>query len=554
MAIKSSTGALTDEQKQAQNKRYEEGHEYDYVFIGTGHSALSCAALLANAGKKVCMLEAHDTPGGYAHTFRQGEFHFCAQVHYIWGCGPGEKFNVFLNKLGIEQDISFELYDPDGYDHIVLPDGKRVKFPYGFDRLAESIASHYPDQKESINNFVQLMKKIRSEMKKLPIRPIKWWEKLIKWPQFLTLLKYRKATLQNVFEECKLSKEVQAVFGGNAGDFGAPPDELSIFAFVGLMSGYNTGAYYPTKHYKHYIQSLADFIVSKDGCHIYYETPVEKIKTEFGRVTEVTTKDGKSFNANEYICNADPQKAAKNLIGWEKFSPEMQKKLSYEYSPSGIMIYLGLKDIDLKKLGFGKFNIWHLQSWDMNENWHKKDLDDRFSDIWFFMSTPTLHSNAPGTTPGDNYEIMEVASFVNYDLFKDAQDRSYAEYAKLKMQYAEKLIDLVAKYYIPDIRKHIVVKTIGSPTTFEDYAMAPQGNAYGANLTPAHLSLGKLKRETGFANLHWCNATSGAAGMHGTLATGMQLYMDLTGDEFYTGKEAASDEDLVERSIKAATA
>ena len=35
MAKKTSTGALTKEQHAFQDKRYAEGHQYDYVIIGT---------------------------------------------------------------------------------------------------------------------------------------------------------------------------------------------------------------------------------------------------------------------------------------------------------------------------------------------------------------------------------------------------------------------------------------------------------------------------------------------------------------------------------------
>ena len=100
---KHSTTALTPEEHQKQDLRFTDGHEYDYVFIGTGHSAITCAALLANSGKKVCMLEAHDIPGGYAQSFKRGEYYFCAQVHYIWSCGPGDKIFEILRKLGLLQ-------------------------------------------------------------------------------------------------------------------------------------------------------------------------------------------------------------------------------------------------------------------------------------------------------------------------------------------------------------------------------------------------------------------------------------------------------------------
>ena len=82
--------------------------------MGTGMSALTVGALLANSGKKICMVEAHDHPGGMAHSFTMGDYTFCAQVHYIWGCAPGGRIYEFLNRIGLEKDITFELFDTNG--------------------------------------------------------------------------------------------------------------------------------------------------------------------------------------------------------------------------------------------------------------------------------------------------------------------------------------------------------------------------------------------------------------------------------------------------------
>ena len=538
-----STGALTQKDLDKQDKIYSQGHDYDFVIIGTGNSALTAGALLANAGKRVCLLEAHDIPGGYAHTFKMGDYAFCAQVHYIWGCAPGGKIYEFLKKIGLEKDITFELYDPTGYDHMIMPDGKRVKIPFGFDKLAENIEEAYPGQKQNVERFCKILSDIRRELSNFPSRDIKWWEYLTKGLSFRTLLRYRNKTLQDVFNECKLSKEAQAVLCAQAGDFGSPPNELSLFPYAGLFGGYNIGAYYPTKHYKYYIERLAKFITDHEGCHIYYETPVNKINTDKENVLSVETKDGKIFTAGNYLCNMDPQSAAK-IIGWEKFPESFKSSLSYKYSPAGIMIYLGMKEsFDPKKYGLGKHNTWHLTQWDMNKMWDEEAKGD-FSNPWWFMSTPTEHSNYPGTAPKGGH-ILEIATFTDYKLFKDAQDKSYVEYLKLKNSIANRLLDLVEKYHIPDLRKHIAVTTIGSPTTSEDFVVAHKGNAYGSLMTPKQMALGRLKAKTPWKNLFWCNASSGYAGIYGTVHTGVQLYMELTGDNFFDSSKSPSDDEVI---------
>ncbi|MBI3261196.1 NAD(P)/FAD-dependent oxidoreductase [Candidatus Berkelbacteria bacterium] len=488
-------------------------YKYDYLILGTGMSALSAGALLSNAGYKVCMLEAHDIPGGYAQSFKWGDFYFCGQVHYIWGCGPGGLINRFLTRIGLEKDITFELFDPDGYDRMAMPDGKIVKIPYGWDKLVANIESAYPGQGPPAQKFVDVLAAIRAELRSVPDRKIRWSDFLTAPFLYPNLIRYRNATVQNVFDKCELSREAQAALIANAGDYMAPPEELSIFVVVGLLGGYNTGAYYPTKHFRYYIDRIAKYISDHRGCHIFYETEVTKIETEGDCVTGVITHDGRRFTGRTIICNIDPQKAS-YMIGREKFPKRYLPKVSYEYSPSGVVVYLGLKDIDLKKYGFGSYNTWHLEQWDMNKMWRDQAMGD-FSKPWFFISTATMHSKAPGVAP-PNHEIMELATYVDYEYLEKFKKVSYEAYDQEKNRIADIMIDLMEKKYVPDIRKHIATKVIGSPSTNKDFVWAPFGNAYGSYMSPHQVGLRRLRAETPWTNFFWCNASSGFASIHGS--------------------------------------
>ena len=66
----------------------------DYLIVGSGLSSLAFGALMAKAGKRVTVLEAHYLAGGYGHTFSYQHaddvYRFNAQFHYVWNCGPEE--------------------------------------------------------------------------------------------------------------------------------------------------------------------------------------------------------------------------------------------------------------------------------------------------------------------------------------------------------------------------------------------------------------------------------------------------------------------------------
>lgn len=526
-----STGALSVEQRARQEALYREGLAHDYLIVGTGMAALALAALLARTGARVLMLEAHDRPGGYVHTFRMADWAFCAQIHYIWGCGPGQRIDRFLRKLGLESEITFEPLDPAGYDHVVLPGGRRVLIPCGFEALARNIDEAFPGQGEKVRRFTRILDRISHEVEALPDQ-IRWWQYLTRFLEFRTLLRHRNATLGQVFDECELSPESRAILIANCGNFMCPPRDLSILAYNGLFSGYNRGAWYPTNHFGPMVDRLVHSITDHPGCHILYEHEVVAIQQHGDRITGVRTGDGKTFTAPVIICNMDPRRAA-SMIGRDRFPPRMLDSLSYEYSGTAVTLYLGVQGIDLRDHGFGRHNTWHLEQWDMDRAWDESMAGD-WSRPWMFLATPSLHTSVAGTTPPGG-QILELATSASYDQFRELFDTDRRAYLKKKNEVRDRLIDLAEQRYIPSLRKHVVLKVAGSPTTNEAFCLAPRGNAYGQDLVPGNMGTGRLRAQTPWKNFFWCNASSGYPGVHGTIGTGMRLYMDLTGDRCFTG-------------------
>ncbi|MFN5464553.1 MAG: NAD(P)-binding protein, partial [Cyanobacteriota bacterium] len=51
-------------------------NEVDLIVVGSGLGGLCAGAVAASYGLEVMVLEAHSQPGGAAHGFRQGGFHF----------------------------------------------------------------------------------------------------------------------------------------------------------------------------------------------------------------------------------------------------------------------------------------------------------------------------------------------------------------------------------------------------------------------------------------------------------------------------------------------
>ena len=508
--------------------------ELDYVVVGAGMGGLTVASLLAHAGARVAVVEAHEYPGGCCHTFPMGEhYRFCAAVHYIFSCGAGEPVDSLLRKLGLHEAVTFERLDPDGYDHFSCPSaGLRFRIPNGLQKWCERLCDQFPDEQAAIRSFFAVVTSLAQQLDRLP-ETFSFAEVARAFaasPRVVEVLRYRKHTLQRLLDEHRLSRAVQAIVSTQLGDVGLPPKEVSLLIWVALVARYGDGAYYPTEHFASLVDSVTAVIANAPGCVVAYNATVVAARVERGRIASVVTADGREFRGKRFICNADP-KWFVSLLGRDRFPRGFLKKLDYEYSASSFSLYLGLRGVDLGAHGFGNWNVWHYPSLDINGVYDAQHGRDDLSDPWLFMSTPTLCSpHAKTRHAPEGEQILEVITTCAYLPFEERSARGLKDYTERKNVIRDRMIDIVEAHYLPDLKKHIVMRVAGTPTTNRRYLWAPGGNIYGSALTPANVDATRLGARSPIENLFFVGASASFPSIGGTVGGGERLYTLLTGD------------------------
>jgi all-trans-retinol 13,14-reductase len=504
----------------------------DYLIVGSGLSALVFGALMAKSGQTVQILEAHEYAGGFGHTFTMAkQYTFNAQLHYVWDCGEGDTVNRVLRKLNLEQNVTFERYDPNGFDHMRMP-GYALDIPSDSQELIQRLSILFPNNADNIRQFILEVQATREGLKQLS-PPLNSTKILKHWQTVFRTLLYLNSTLQDVFNKFKLPQAAQTLLALQWPDFLLPPDQLSFYAWVILFTGYQQGAFYPTQHFEQVINSLVN-VIEEHGGKILFNQEVTQFKVLNRTIVGVQTIDRVTYQTHEFsgetvICNMDPKKAAK-MIGLEQFSRTLRHKLDYDYSPSNFMAYCVVKDLDLRNFGFGQWNLFHTGHQDLNEAFRQMYERHDYSNPSFAITTPTLFTEACRDCPED-CQIIEFLTVADYEYFKTLQGISRKAYSQKKEEILDSILDVVEAQYVPNLRQHLVFKIAGSPTTNERFCWCPHGNSYGSSLTPRNMGLGRLNYNTSLQNFYFCNASSGYPGFAATFWTGAILYQHLSGDE-----------------------
>ncbi len=260
-------------------------------------------------------------------------------------------------------------------------------------------------------------------------------------------------------------------------------------------------------------------------------TEVTRIGVADGRAESVTTAAGERFEADLVLFDGDAR-ASMDLIGAEHFGRRFRRKLDYEYGPSVVSMYLGLKDIDLRAYGLGEENIYWHPKVDLNEVY-----DDQLGDTiperpFLFCNAPTLRRHRGPLAPEGGAQLVVVAP-CRFEVFERLRARSEEAYQAAKRTWAERLRGVIEEEFVPDLGEHVEVEVVGTPLTNRFYVRAPKGNCYSTPLDPRHVNLRRVNYRSPFPNLHYVGASASLPGFATLVHFACLLYGELTGDRVY---------------------
>ena len=135
---------------------------YDAAIIGAGMSGLAAGIRLAHFGKKVCIFERHNAPGGlnsfYSLAGRKFDVGLHAMTNYVPVGVKGTPLGKLLRQLRIDRD-EFALCPQKQSKVSFGPDGETtLRFTNDFAVLDAEVTTKFPAQADGWRRLVQLVK------------------------------------------------------------------------------------------------------------------------------------------------------------------------------------------------------------------------------------------------------------------------------------------------------------------------------------------------------------------------------------------------------------
>ncbi len=513
--------------------------QYDVIIIGSGVGGLSAAICLAREGKKVLVLEQHDVPGGWCHSFYLNGFRFTPGVHYVGLLDKGQSTSKLYEGLGIANNLVFFRMNPDAYEHCHIGND-RFNFPANFEALIERLSEKFPKEKKNITKYLNLVRNVSRQLQLLPYVNGFWQHLTIPF-RTKEMGKYALFSLKRVINWHLKDPLLKKILNIQFGDHGLSPAKASFPLHCAVMDHYFNGGFYPMGGGGAIVKAMTNKIKTYNG-EVRTSTSVKKILIDSGKVKKaigVLLESGEQLFSDLIISNADPDITYRKLVGEQHLSKRLIKKLNKtKYSCTSLMLFLTV-DADLRKIGLDSGNIWLMEDGEMDDVYSKMlhpnvELDEAFPGM--FISCTTLKD--PVSFDGKHHTI-EAITYIDYDVFKEFENEDFErskKYLDFKEIMKRKMLNTIEKV-IPEIKKHIVHSDLGTPITNEYYINSTAGSVYGTEKSLKNIGPFAYKAKSEIKNLFLCGASIASHGVAGAGYSGVQTAGEILGksqDELVT--------------------
>ncbi len=442
------------------------GGKWDAIVIGAGHNGLVCAALLAQAGKSVLVLEAEQQVGGAATTRELTDgFSISACAHLLYQLQPEICRELKVSPTLAHEDMVTIALSPDG-DHVRIA-GNAVT------GVAAEDAEQYRRFRKRSLRYAKLLRGFANRPP--PRLGTSHWRDLLSLARMGfdirrlgrdDMREFLRIIGMNIHDEVterftnpllRGAICLDAVLGTHLG----PRSPNTMFTYLYRLAGDNGRCAIP-KGGMGMVSAVLAQAARSAGAEIVTTTPVRRIVVDNGRVTGVETEAGEVLSSYTVISNADPKRTVMRLVGARHFETGFIKRMHHLRSQgNAAKLHLALDGLpQIDGLAFSDFGERLLIAGD--EHYVERAFNPakygEFSTAPVIeMTVPSIHDESLAP-PGKHVmsAVVQYAPFALRDGWTDAT----------RQRFLDTAMATIAEY-LPGIERHVVASELLTPADIE---------------------------------------------------------------------------------------
>ena len=514
-------------------RRYRPGRlngPYDALVIGSGIGGLTTAALLAELGWRVAVLEQHYTAGGATHSYERAGYEWDVGVHYLGDMGARTTVRRMMDFL-TQGQLDWAPMDSH-YDRFFI--GDRV-----YDAVAgraafrDNLVAHFPREAPAIDRYLQLLGEVSRGMRTFTLdRTLPPWAAAVAGP----LLRRRlppsfDRTTWEVLSELTDDPELIAVLTGQWGDLGLPPKRSSFVIQALIAKHYLHGGFYPVGG----AWRIADTILPRiraTGGEVFTYARVEQVLVHEGRACGVRMADGSEIAARCVISDAGAINTFARLLPAEVTEQRGYDRLIEGVKPSigHLGVYIGLQGT-AEEFRLPKTNYWIYPGNDYDAALDRflADPEGPFPAVYISFPSakdPDFARRHPGKA------TIEIVAPAPYETFAPWAERTWGQrgedYRALKQHYGERLLEHLYDK-VPQVRGRIDYWEVSTPLSMKWFCGWERGELYGLDHDPSRMRQRWLRPRTKVPGLWLTGQDIMSCGVSGAMMGGLAAATAIAG-------------------------
>ena len=440
--------------------------DYDTVVIGAGNGGLVAAAILAQQGQRVLLLERHNIPGGCATSFIRGRFEFEVSLHQGGAVGtpdaPGA-VRTILDELDLGGKVQF--VEERFLYRAVHSDGLDVTLPADREDAIRALQSAFPAERKAIRSFFDFTYGFLDQS----INAISA-QSSVNLEDHPLFCRYALSTAREVIDRFFTDPVLKMTLMNYWGYQGSHPDEMSFIDLAGIFFEFLENKPWHVIGGSQAVSSTLLDRFTELGGITRFNCGVARIRVDGTSVRSVLTESGDEISTNAVISNASPYSTYLGMIGADNLPAGLVDKLEARAPGySFFVVYLGL-DCERADLGIEAGVTFFNASTDLDRAFAKT----RSFEAPDYLLFSCLDAHNPEMSPEGVCQV-DVCALQHADHWRELPPEKYVE---SKYRYAERLLAMIEKIY-PGLNAAIEEMETASPLTYMRYLNNPSGAILG---------------------------------------------------------------------------